>query len=433
MDARTQKSLTRIREELALYEPIAAALEANPGESGHLQLPILETLISQHKRTIQCVETGEPFLASQYTNPVELLTAMDVHWYFHVQQMFAGSGSGGGIHIDEDLEAMDKIAVPSDCCTFLRLALYYQVEGLLPVPTAYLALTEPCDGTAGWHAAFMHHPAWRDVPVFAPDPPYSDDDRAVDYYAGEMKRMVDFTTKHTGKTLDMDRLRRVVEETNRGYALWLEYNEVRRSSPTPHGYILPMSCFFQINTAGAGDPARTAWYEDMLADAERRVRENSPEVPDQRIRLLWYDIQPFYFNEIAPWLQQEWGGVIAMDMVSYCPYELVDTSSEDSIFRGLAKRAFRDGPMVRQARGRVDNVVYDITRIVKDYNLDCVIYPGHIGHKDMAATSSIAAETCRDLGVPFLHIGMDQADKRYRSVDDIKAHISRFFTAMGLG
>jgi benzoyl-CoA reductase/2-hydroxyglutaryl-CoA dehydratase subunit BcrC/BadD/HgdB len=433
MDAKTEKSLSRIREELALYEPIAAALEVSPGESGHLQLPILETLIRQHKRTIECVETGEAFLASQYTNPVELLTAMDVHWYFHIQQMFAGSGSGGGLHVEKDLEAMDKLAVPSDCCSLLRLALYYQVEGLLPVPTAYLALTEPCDGTAGWHAAFMHHPAWRDVPVFAPDPPYSDDDRAIDYYAGEMKRMVDFVTEHTGKTLDTDRLKEVVEETNKGYALWMEYNEVRRSSPTPHGHVMPMSCFFQINTAGAGDPARTTWYEAMLEDAEQRVRENRPELPDQRIRLLWYDIQPFYFNDIAPWLQEEWGGVIAMDMVSYCPYELIDTSSEDNIFRGLAKRAFRDGPMVRQARGRVDNVVYDLTRIVKDYNLDCVIYPGHIGHKDMAASSSIAADTCRDLGVPFLHIGMDQADRRYRSVDDIKAHISRFFTTRGLG
>jgi benzoyl-CoA reductase/2-hydroxyglutaryl-CoA dehydratase subunit BcrC/BadD/HgdB len=434
MDAATEKSLFRTREELNLYEPVLAALKLLPeGDPGRLQISILQTLIQQHTRTIECVETGEPFLASQYTNPVELLTAMDVHWYFHIQQMFAGSGTGGGIHIAEDLEAMDKLAVPGDCCTFLRLALYYQVEGLLPVPTAYLALTEPCDGIAGWHAAFIHHHAWRDVPCFAPDPPYLDDDRAIDYFAGEMKRMVDFITKHTGKTLDMDLLKRTVEETNKGYSLWMEYNEVRRSSPTPHGFVMPMSCFFQVNTAGAGDPSRTLWYEDMLADAERRVRENDPEIPNQKIRLLWYDIQPFYFGEITTWLQEEWGGVIAMDMVSYCPYELVDTSTEDSIFRGLARRAYQDGPMIRQARGKAENVVEDITRIVKDYNVDCVIFPGHMGHKDMAASSSIMADTCRSLGVPFLHIGMDQADRRYRTIDEIKDQITRFFRAMGLG
>ena len=60
MDAKAEKSLSRIREELDLYEPIAAALEVNPGESGHLQIPILKTLIRQHKRTIECMETGVP-------------------------------------------------------------------------------------------------------------------------------------------------------------------------------------------------------------------------------------------------------------------------------------------------------------------------------------------------------------------------------------
>jgi benzoyl-CoA reductase/2-hydroxyglutaryl-CoA dehydratase subunit BcrC/BadD/HgdB len=433
MDAKKEHSLSRIKEELALYEPVVQALEQNPGEMGHLQMPILSTLVGQHKRTIECVETGEPLLASQYTNPVEILTAMDLHWYFPLQQMFAGSGSGGGLHIEEDLEAMDKLPIPSDCCTFLRLALYYQVSGLMPIPAAYLALTEPCDSVTGLHAALMHHPDWRDVPVFAPDPPYHNDDRAIDYYVGEMKRMIDFITQHTGKTLDMNRLRETVEETNKGYALWMEYNDIRRSSPTPHSYVMPMSCFFQINTGGAGDPERTKWYEAMVADAEGRVKENRPEIPNQKIRLLWYDIQPFYLAELAAWLEQEWGAVIAMDMVSYCPYELVDTSTEDTLFRGLAKRAFQDGPMIRQARGLADNVIDDITRIVKDYSMDCVIFPGHMGHKDMAASASLMREVCRDLGVPFLHIGLDQADRRYRTVNEIKDMLSQFFSAMGLG
>jgi len=409
------------------------ALEQNPGEAGHLLIPILRDLIQQHRRTIECVETGEPFFASQYTNPVELLTAMDVHWYFHIQQMFSGSGTGGGLHIMEDLEAMDDLVIPSDCCTFLRLALYYQSAGLLPIPTAYLALTEPCDGLSGFHAAFMHHPDWRNVPVFVPDPPYHDDIRSVNYYAGELKRMVDFISKQTGKSLDMDRLKEVVEETNKGYALWMEYNEVRRSIPTPHSHVMPMSCFYQLNTAGAGDPKKTPWYEAMVADAERRVRDDDPEIPDQKIRLFWYDIQPLFFSEVASWLEQEWNCAIVMDMVSYCPYELIDTSTEDSIFHGLAKRAFQDGPMIHQARGLADNVIHDIRRIVKDYKMDCVVFPGHMGHKDMAASASLMSEVCRDLDVPFLHIGMDQGDQRYTTVDEIKQKLSSFFTAMNLG
>jgi len=433
MDAKKALSVSRAREELETFEPTLEILRADPDEMSKLQLSILEVLLANNRSIIECVEQDRPFLASQFTNPVEILTAMDIPWYFHAQQQFAAGGTGGSPHTMDDLQHMDELGIPSDCCTLIRLLLYHQAAGLLPIPTAYLALTEPCDSVAGLHSVFMNHPDWRGVPAFVPDPPYHSDDRAIDYFAGEMKRMVDFITEHTGKTLDMDRLKEAVDETNRGYALWFEYNDIRRAIPTPHSYIMPMSCFYQVNTMGAGEPGRTKWYEAMVANAEKRVRGNTPEVPNQKIRVFWYDIQPMFFGEIVPWMEQEWGAVIAMDMVSYSPHELIDTSTEDSLFRGIAKRALLHGPMIHQARGLADNVIHDITRIVQDYQMDCVIFPGHMGHKDMAASTALMRETCRELGVPFLYIGMDICDKRYTTIDEIKDRISQFFAAMGLG
>jgi benzoyl-CoA reductase subunit B len=433
MDAKKERSISRMREEVATFEPVLDLLRDDPDEMSKLQYFILESLVRNDKSIIECVEQDKPFLANQFTNPVEICTAMDVPFYFHVQQQFAAGGTGGSIHTLEDLEEMDKLGIPPDCCTLIRLLVYYQAAGLLPIPTAYLALTEPCDSVAGLQSVFMNHPDWRGVPAFIPDPPYHSDDRAIDYFAGEMKRMVDFITEHTGKTLDINRLKEVVDETNKAYTLWFEYNDIRRAIPTPHSYIMPMSCFYLVNTMGAGDPVNLGFYKAMVANAEKRVRENTPEVPNQKIRVFWYDIQPMFFGEIVPWLEQEWGAVIAMDMVSYSPHELIDTSTEDNMFRGLAKRAFQHPPMIHQARGLADNVIHDITRIVQDYKMDCVIFPGHMGHKDMAASTALMRETCRELGVPFLYIGMDMCDKRYTSIDEIKDKISQFFNAMGLG
>jgi len=101
------------------------------------------------------------------------------------------------------------------------------------------------------------------------------------------------------------------------------------------------------------------------------------------------------------------------------------------MFRGMAKRLLMDPPMVRQARGLADNFLADINRIVRDYKIDCVIWPGHIGHKDGAASVSLMRELCREIGVPFLHIGMDQFDKRYMSPEQIKERISHFFMVLG--
>jgi hypothetical protein len=160
------------------------------------------------------------------------------------------------------------------------------------------------------------------------------------------------------------------------------------------------------------------------------------EAPEwkEKIRLFWFDIMPYgWIFEFMPWLEAEWGAVIVMDMFGNFPYTLIDTSSEETMFHDLAKRNLLDAPMIRQARGTAENFSNDIRRIVVDYKIDCVIWPGHMGHKDGAATVGIMRETCRDLGVPFLHIGLDLFDKKYTSVEEVKDKVSEFFRGMGLG
>jgi hypothetical protein len=91
-----------------------------------------------------------------------------------------------------------------------------------------------------------------------------------------------------------------------------------------------------------------------------------------------------------------------MDMFANFPYTLIDTSSEKTIFHDLAKRNLLDAPMIRQARGTAQNFSSDIRRIVKDYRIDCVIWPGHGSAKDGAATVGIMRET-GELAVPSAH------------------------------
>ena len=431
MDAITEGRLQRTREDVANYEAALQFIDADPGELGHLHAQLLRSQLRIHKRTIECVEQGKPLVASYFTNAPEIFTAMDIHWFCLIAQSFGGAGEN--IHMMEDLEACDKLAVANDVCTLLRLGLYYVDAGLLPLPTALVTLSEPCDGVTGLHEAIRRHREWQDVPVFSPDAPYWQDERSIRYFADELGRMVAFLEGHTGKKLDIDRLREVCEESNRQYELWMEWNELRRAVPAPHGYLLAQTTFGVCAGPECGYPVMTDFFRDLVADAEMRVREKRGEVPNQRIRVLWFDVIPIWFSLLAPWMEQEWGVCVAMDMFSYCPYTLINTSTEDTMFRDLAKRNLLDVPMIRQARGVADNFLHDIRRIVRGYSIDCVVVPGHMGHKDGAASISLMRETCRDLGVPFLYIGVDQFDRRYTTIDQMKEKISHFFAAMGLG
>jgi benzoyl-CoA reductase/2-hydroxyglutaryl-CoA dehydratase subunit BcrC/BadD/HgdB len=402
-------------------------------DTSHLYVPVIKNILRQERRTIECVETGEPFLATQFTTPVEIMTAMDLHWYFHIERAMTPGITD--TQILDDLDGAETMGLPSDICPVGRLTLYYLHIGVFPRPTAYIAEIHPCDAVSSMHSAYLQHPEWRDVPMFAPDAPYHLDEHSLGYYADELRRAADFITTHTGKTLDMNRLKQAIEETNKGVLLFQEYSELRRSVPTPHGSTLPRTCYGMLLTEGAGNPenGQTRWFEEMVEDAEMRVRENKPEIPNQKIRVLWFDFLPVYVNELIPWMEQEWGAVIVMEMAAYCPFELIDTSTEDSMFRGLAERSLQHPVMVRQSHSTVDTTLEDVTRIVKDYKMDCVIFPGHMGHKDQHAYANLLSEVCRDLEVPFLNIGINNFDKRYTTVYEIKEKISRFFVGMGLG
>ena len=431
MNEATEKTLVRTREEIAIYSSIADLLEKAPGEMNHLIVPTLKNMIQQSQDIVDCVENDKPFAASVYTNPSEILSAMDIPWYCIYKQAF--SGGLPNPHLAEDLEAMDAMHMPSDLCSLPRLGLYYLHAGLLPRPTVYLGASEPCDNLIGTHEAIRTHAMWKDVPSWAPGTTYWNDKESIKYYAEELKEMARFIAQHTGKKLDIDRMREVIEETNKQYALWQEYSDLKRAVPTPHSQNMSLQCFWQTNSSGTGKPEFTRWFHDLIADAEKRVQKKRPEVVDQRIRCLWFDLPPIYLQELFGWMQQEWGTAIVMDMLSYCPYTPIDTKNEDTIFLGLAKRALSDPPMVRQAHGPAQNFITDIEKIVADFKIDCVIWPGHVGHKDGAASVSLMREKCRELGVPLMHIGMDNFDPRHTSLDAIKTKVSQFFESTGLG
>jgi hypothetical protein len=435
-DAVREKSLARYKQERDWFTLLYQATKLLPGEEGRLQEKLLTILLDSKEKVVDCVENEKPFIAGYFCNAPELFHAMDLPWYMLMETPFLAASAP---YLLSDIEGAESMGIGTDLCTAIRLPIYYIENGLMPVPTAVLGLLYPCDGAPMLHQVIEHNSAWKDVPIYCCDPPYTSDERAVEYFADELRRMADFLQQHTGKTLDMAKLVEVCEESNQSYALWQEYNELRRSVPCPHGWALGGPQAFAISQCFvAGDPRCTSWFQQLLRCGELRIREGKGASEKagwkERIRLFWFDIMPYgWIFELMPWLEDEWGAVIVMDMFANFPYTMIDTSSEKTIFHDLAKRNLLDAPMIRQARGTAQNFSSDIRRIVKDYRIDCVIWPGHMGHKDGAATVGIMRETCRELAVPFLHIGLDLFDRRYASPPEVRDKVARYFSGMGLG
>lgn len=425
------EGLERFKQDRDFLQSAARMFEENPTEESHLHLPVAQAVAERYDKIVKCVEDGSPLVAG-HRIAGEIFAAMDLPWYQLLQTSFLASSAP---YLPSYIDECERIGLVNDMCTAVRLSIYFIEAGLMPLPTVVASPLQPCDAAPLLYQTLARNEEWCNIPHFGFDAPYWEDERGIDYFAREFKEMVAFLKEHTGCSLDVDRLRQVIVESNKQYELWMEYNELKRAVPCPHGFgIGGMQCFAMTQMYRIGDSRGTAWYEDLIIDAETRVRDKRGIVSGEKIRVFWFDILPMgWMFEFIPWLEEEWGANIVMDMLSYTPYEPIDTSNEESMFRGMAKRSLSDIPMVRQARGVADNFANDIVRVVKDYKIDCVIWPGHMGHKDGSASIGIMREVCRELGVPFLTIGLDLFDPRYTTVEQVKERMSQFFTSMGMG
>ena len=113
------------------------------------------------------------------------------------------------------------------------------------------------------------------------------------------------------------------------------------------------------------------------------------------------------------------------------PYEKIDTSTEESMLFGLARRAIAEVPMIRQGRGWVDVVVEDLRNEIQNNSIDAVLFSGHQGHKDQSGINQFMKKACRDMNVPLLSLTTSLFDERYTPLDKVKSDISNFFSANG--
>jgi len=423
--------LQRFKRDSELLHAGLELLELDGSWDAGLTKGLARAIAARYDRVIECAETGRPFAANSFGIAPEIFAAMDLPWYVLNVIPFLPMAQ---MDLEEQVDAAAALGLRTDLCSVIRVCIQYVYGGCLPTPAALVGTLSPCDGAGVLNQAIARSPGWRDVPVFCFDPPYRKGDRALDYFSGEMRRMVDFLARRTGAALDLDRLRAVVSESNRQHQLWSRFRCLAaRAAPCPRSVVKGAQAWHVAQNFLAGDPLGTDWFGQLLRLAEEDLQAGRAAAPQEKIRLLWFDIRPVLLGAVTDWLRDEWGACIVMDLLGYAPVSPIDTSTESSMLRGLAQRWLSEVPIVRQAHGAADLYAAEICRMVEEYAIDCVVWPGHMGHKDGGGSTGIARRACAELGVSFLHLELDLLDSRCTPVDDLKDKFSRFFSVKGLG
>ncbi len=321
------------------------------------------------------------------------------------------------------IDTAENEGIPADVCSLPKSTLGLVLDGEMPPPVAAVTSNMPCDGGMSQYTLIERK---LGVPTFRLDVPHDFyGDRAVAYFAGELRRLIAWLEDHTPGRMDWDRMREICEERNRAMAHELDLWDLIAHRPAPLAAEPVYLSHLMYGVARPGTPRGTALFGRMVQHARHNLERGIAAVEPERFRSALWNPPTMMCFDLFAWAEQQWGVALIMDMLTYHRHPYVDTTSPDTMIEDLA-RIIMQGPMARHTRGPAENFFGDLFYFYDRFDLDMIWMAGHVGCKNTQALLGMFRERCRERDIPLLIIDYDLSDSRVVPPGGVRAQVDTF-------
>lgn len=333
--------------------------------------------------------------------------------------------------LDSYLDLSIERGLPDSMCSAQRGVVGMLEAGMIEKPA--LLVNGALGGCDPNSKIFEYMSEKFDIPCMYIDVPYYHDQRALDYYTVEYRKMVDGLEEVSGNKLDYDRLREVCELSNQATELIMEINELKRHVPNPvPNFYNVMHLGNKLTMVGTQDAVD--FYRTALDICKNRLDQGKHAMPDEKIRFMMMYTGYYFDWSIFSWMEEELGVSYVHDVLVFYDFNpIVDTTSVDSMLSGLAE-GMLNLPMTRQLKGGWDmhgNWLWDLLYYIETYKIDCIAFTGHTACKQAWGIYRIVAdEIKKQKGVPSLRLEGDGWDSRITPISVIKEQFEEFFATL---
>ncbi|MFC1888271.1 2-hydroxyacyl-CoA dehydratase subunit D [Thermodesulfobacteriota bacterium] len=343
--------------------------------------------------------------------PFDLLNAMGVTSCFveFVGAMLASMGDIGPL-----LAKAERAGYAADTCGYHRAVVGAAIEGMMPVPDFLIGTTCPCTGGL---ATIENLARLFERDLFVLHVPQDESDHNVRYLADQLSDMTAFVTDHTGVTLDEDRLRESVENTNRAREIIVDAYRYAGHVPSPangrdlRNFGIVMALF--LGTEGAVEVARA--YRDEFA---ARVESGVAGVPGERVRLLWIQNRIQFRHPLVEMLEKQYQVSIVVDELNDITWDPIDP---DDPLEGMARRTISI-----PFNGTVERRVSHMKRLAETYRIDGAVNPCHWGCRQGTGARGLVEEGLKEIGVSVLNLEVDCVDSRNFAEGQLRTRLEAF-------
>jgi benzoyl-CoA reductase/2-hydroxyglutaryl-CoA dehydratase subunit BcrC/BadD/HgdB len=313
------------------------------------------------------------------------------------------------------LERAETLGYPVDLCTVHRAAAGLSAARLYPRADAYIATSNTCDATSQILAGYA---CAKDRPFFFVDVPQSEDEEAVNYVADQLHDLVEDLTGRLGLSFELERLRQAIRLSNQARVLALEVAALRETNPAP---LRGSAMLDQLGmlTSILGHPSGVTYYRALRDYTADRIQRAEPEQANQKARMYWMHLKPFYPTTLLSHLEDDLGAVIAAEEASGIWWDELD---EQQPLRSLARKIlanYFNGPVERRMRLAL--------RQIARYQCVGAIHFSHWGCRQSSGALHVLRRRLRKEGVPLLVLDGDCVDPTNLQLGPLRTRVEAFF------
>ncbi|MCD8324962.1 MAG: 2-hydroxyacyl-CoA dehydratase family protein [Clostridiales bacterium] len=336
--------------------------------------------------------------------PVEILQCFDVHTLS--VECLASFLSGFTIE-NYFLDYAEDEGIAPTLCSYHKNFIG-AVDSRVISPAAFAVTTSTiCDGNVNTfrYLSEKHH-----VPSFLLDIPDQYSLEAEAYVVDQLRELIGCLSDTFGKSLDVDRLREVLDRENRSKESYRRTLSMMRTKEYPSTLTMQMFMLF-ANHLNIGTPEIYDFYRMMEAEVAA-----APEF--HGVNIFWVHLLPYYQETLKRYFNGSRDYQIQGLEMSLDYMEPLDI---DHPLEALAKKMINN-----IYTGSYERKADMVQEVVKEIRPDGVINFCHWGCKQSSGGALILKQKMEEIGMPFLILDGDGMDRRNSHDGQIRTRFEAF-------
>ncbi len=317
--------------------------------------------------------------------------------------------------------------LPADVCPLPSFEAGLAIEDDFPkIGCCMLTSNMPCDGSI---MTSMIQDRRIGLPTQVLNVPLRwKREEVQDYAVEEILSAIRFLEQQTGETCDWDALKRACEIWNEQNKAKFEKWELNRTNIPPHtGASAWLYRIFE-HQAVCGEPRALENDRKVNAILRRQVAAGKCPKTIRHRAVIWNTPANNYAN-FNNWLLECWGIDSVCEMIDIHGTGLIDTSSRESMLRGIADMV-QTSTMRAHTKGGSELMLDDLWEKYAQYNADMIIMFDQISCKGVGAINGLFEEGARRRGIRMCKVRQDLMDPTSITRREMRNDVNIFMQAV---